>query len=269
MNLNSPMNGKVARESRERTRARVKRTFDSFEPDNVFNWGLDLRRNQLYLNGVDRGYEIGPEGAEPGVDFVMATNFTKGLNLCQMVNPGKPVLVHMSTCGGDWNFGMHIYDAIKAATSPVTIVNYTHARSMSSIILQAADWRVMMPNSHFMFHDGQYQGGGTVKEARSDFKFYDEVGGKTMLRIYAEQMKRKGEFAGKSFEEIEGWLRDQMDKHENVYKTAEETVSLGLADEIFQGWNSYLDMRTHHPKIPLNARPKRRATKKSSTRSRR
>ena len=42
---------------------------------------------------------------------------------------------------------MAIFDAIKICRSHVTILVYGQAESMSSIILQAADKRIMMPNS--------------------------------------------------------------------------------------------------------------------------
>jgi len=253
--------------TRAKGNGKMERALESTELHYVHERDLDLRHNEVYLGGVDRGYELGPEGTEPGVDFVMANRFTKNLNLAQLTNKGIPLLIHMSTCGGDWNFGMQIYDAIKASKShPVTIINYTHARSMSSLILQAADWRVMMPHSHFMFHDGSFGDSGTVKEVRSGFEFYDKVGGSTMLRIYAEQMQRKGEMAGKSFKKIETWLRKKMDKHENVYLTAEEAIRWGFADEIFQGWEHYRDNRTNLPKIPTKLKVK---VKKNSSRARR
>ena len=236
--------------NRGKKEGRLERTFDSGEMDRVFINGLDLRHNQIYLNGVDRGYEVAFETDEPGVDFVMATQFTKNLNLCSSRNPRKPILVHMSTCGGDWNFGMQIYDAIKACESPITIVNYTHARSMSSIILQAADWRIMMPNSHFMFHQGTYGNYGTLKQVTSDLEFYSKVGTRTMLDIYTDSMKKKGEMKEKSRKEIADWLTEQMDKKEDVFLTSGEAVNYGFADEIFQGWKNYLDERTGNPIVP-------------------
>ena len=48
---------------------------------------------------------------------------------------------------------MAIYDAIQACKSYVTI-GYGQAESMSGIILQAADNRLMSPHSHFMAHFG-------------------------------------------------------------------------------------------------------------------
>jgi ATP-dependent protease ClpP protease subunit len=153
-------------------------------------------------------------------------------------NPEKPIVIHMKTCGGLWEEGMAIYDAIKACPSKVTILNYTHARSMSSIIFQAADKRVMMPHSHFMFHDGTYGIEGTVKQVRSAIEF-DKHNERVMLDIYADKMNEKGEMAGKGITKIKKWLREQMDKKEDVFLQAEKTVEFGLADEIFDyDWSS-------------------------------
>lgn len=198
----------------------------------LHEFDVDLISNHIYLMGVDRGYEITQDGAEPGIDYVIAKRFIKNINMCMRVNPNKPILIHMKTCGGLWEEGMAIYDAIKSCPSPVIILNYTHARSMSSIILQAADKRVMMPNSHFMFHDGTYGIDGTVKQVRSSLEF-DRINSITMLNIYAEKMNEKGEFKGKGLVKIRKWLRDQMDKKEDVFLSSQKAVDLGFADEIF------------------------------------
>ncbi len=192
---------------------------------------IDLISNHIYLTGVDRGYDIsGIE--EAGVEHVMASRFIKNINICMRTNPDKPIVVHMKSCGGDWNEGMAIYDAIKTCPSRVVILNYTHARSMTSLIFQAADKRVMMPHSHFMFHDGDYAVAGTVKQVKSNIEF-DKTNEYEMLNIYAEKMNEKGSMAGHGLIKIKGWLRKQMDKKEDVFLTAKEAVKLGLADAIF------------------------------------
>ena len=239
---------------RSKKPSRLERTFDSGEMDRIFTNGLDLRHNQIYLNGIDRGYDLESKMDEPGVDFIMASQLIKNINLCSSRNPGKPILIHMSTCGGEFVFGMQIYDAIKACESPITIVNYTHARSMSSMILQAADWRVMMPHSHFMFHQGEYGDYGTLKQVTSNLEFYNREGTRIMLDIYTDAMKRKGLMKDKSRKEIADWLIEQMDKKEDVFLTAEEAVQYGFADEIFQGWKNYLDERTKNPIIPKTSK---------------
>lgn len=204
----------------------------------MHEFDVDLESNHIYLMGVDRGYEVVPDISEPGIEFVISNRFIRNINLCMRVNPGKPIVIHMKTCGGIWEEGMAIYDAIKACPSQVTILNYTHARSMSSLIFQAADKRVMMPNSYFMFHDGTYELGGTYKQAKSTMDF-DKRTETTMLGIYAEKMAESGSMKGQSISKIKKWLRYQMDKKEDVFLTADETVKLGLADEIFNyDWTS-------------------------------
>jgi ATP-dependent protease ClpP protease subunit len=198
----------------------------------LHNYDVDLKSNHIYLMGVDRGYEVNPGTEEPGVEFIMASRFIKNINICMRVNQDKPIIIHMKTCGGDWQEGMAIYDAIKSCPSRVIILNYTHARSMSSIIFQAADKRIMMPNSYFMLHDGTYGIEGTVKQVKSAVKF-EERTEKTMLEIYATSMAENGAMAGKDKIKIKKWLRNQMDSDEDVYLTAEQAVFFGLADAVF------------------------------------
>jgi ATP-dependent protease ClpP protease subunit len=198
----------------------------------LHNYDVDLKSNHIYLMGVDRGYEVNSGTEEPGVEFLMANRFIKNINICMRVNQDKPIIIHMKTCGGDWQEGMAIYDAIKSCPSRVIILNYTHARSMSSIIFQAADKRIMMPNSYFMLHDGTYGIEGTVKQVKSAVKF-EERTEKTMLEIYATSMGENGAMAGKDKNKIKKWLRSQMDSEEDVYLTAEQAVFFGLADAVF------------------------------------
>lgn len=203
----------------------------------IQEYDVDLVSNHIYLMGIDRGYDVSGID-EPGIEHLISKRLIKNINICMRANPGKPIVIHMKTCGGLWEEGIAIYDIIKSCPSKVTILNYTHARSMSSIIFQAADKRVMMPHSHFMFHDGTYGIEGTVKMVRSAIEF-DKKNDATMINIYAEQMKEKGKFKGDNIMKIKKWLRDQMDKKEDVYLTSEETVKLGLADEIFDyDWSS-------------------------------
>lgn len=195
---------------------------------------IDLISNHIYLFGIESYiYGAGSDATnEPGVEYVLANRFIRNLNMCMRRNPETPLVIHMKTCGGDWTEGMAIFDSIKAFPWPVTIINYTHARSMSSLIFQACNKRVMMPNSYFLFHDGTFGIEGTVKQVRSAVKF-DRLSEKVMLGIYSKAMQQQGEFAGKSLKSIEKWLRNRMNQEEDVYITADEAVKYGLADEIF------------------------------------
>jgi ATP-dependent protease ClpP protease subunit len=194
--------------------------------------GVNVPMNEVYLT-PDVSMSAGME-EEPGVDWSMSNTFIKNLRLCMQSNPNEPLLVHSKTCGGDFVEGMAIFDMLISYPYSTTILNYTHARSMSSLIFQSATKRVMMPHSHFMFHDGSYGDYGNMKTVRSGMEFYEKVGG-VMLDIYAYRMKNKGKYSHCPVEEIKKILREEMDKKDDVYLTATETVEWGLADEIFDG----------------------------------
>lgn len=215
----------------------------------VHEYDIDPDGLNVFLVG-EPGYNVGvpaEEGGanEPGVEYQMSTKFIKNLHIAmrngvRTANKKKgerkyqPIVIHMKTCGGDWQEGMAIYDTIRTCPNPTTILCYTHARSMSSIILQAANKRIMMPHSYFMFHQGDAVVGGTIKQVQSLVEFSrrdDEI----MLNIYADQMKRNGRFKNSSRKTIKEWLVRQMNRKEDVYLTAKEAVDYGLADEIFDG----------------------------------
>lgn len=199
---------------------------------------LDLQSNHIYLMSIDRGYDMGTM-EEPGIDYLIANRFIKNINVAMRVNSEKPLLIHQKTCGGSWVEGIAIYDTIKSFPWPVTILNYTHARSMSSLIFQAGNKRVMMPNSYFMLHDGTWGVDGTLKQINSAMAFDRRTADKIMMGIYVKAMKRNGKLQHKTEPQIEKWLRDRMDKEEDVYFTAQEAVEYGLADQIFDSdWKS-------------------------------
>ena len=110
---------------------------------------------------------------------------------------------------------------------------------MSSIIFQAADKRVMMPHSSFMFHEGTLTMDGTRKQVKHWMKWNDK-NDHIMFDIYIKKMREKGKFSRWSKKRIKDMLIDSMNKKEDVFLTAEETVHWGLADEIF-GANGLYD----------------------------
>ena len=113
--------------------------------EDLHNFSIDVQAREVYLNS-----HIADCEEESGVDWRMATKFNKNIRLLT-TGPlrEQPVLIHMHTVGGNWEDGLAIYDIIKSCTSThITIIAYAHARSMSSIIFQAADTRIFMPNAH-------------------------------------------------------------------------------------------------------------------------
>lgn len=201
--------------------------------EQIHDHGLDYQGNQIYLFPHD-------EDDDQGVESRMANKFIKNMTLL-MAKSRQPILVHMQSEGGDWAPGMAIYDIIKHCPNQVTILNYSSASSMSSVIFQAADNRVMMPNSHFMFHYGS----GSLNDANhKSFRAYVKEADRNivqMLDVYAEAMKSSShsEVSEWSITKIKRWLIDKCDRREDVFLSPEDTVKYGLADSIFTGdWES-------------------------------
>lgn len=205
----------------------------------MHHFDIDPQQRIVYLMGVEDHPD--EEWPEPGIEYRTSNRFIRNINLLSSMDEEQPILVCMKSCGGDWCEGMAIYDAITAASNPVTILSYTHARSMTSIILQAANKRVLMPYSSFMFHEGTYGDYGTVKSVRSAFEF-SKISNEQMLDIYVDVMKSapNGKARNWSRKRIREWLIDQMNQKEEVYMVAEEAVAWGFADEIFNGWPALL-----------------------------
>ena len=208
--------------------------------EQIQTYNLDLINNQIYLFG-EESY-ISPEtnpnepSNEPGVEFSMANRFMKNLQLCLHFNPKKTLIIQMKTCGGDWQEGIAIYDAIKAYPNPVVIVSETHARSMSSLILQAASVRYLLQNSVFMFHYGAYGDTGEAKTVWHTMKFHHNSSNSTMLDIYVASMLKGPKFQGWSNKKCRNLLKAKMNSKGDVYLTAQEALEWGFADKILESW---------------------------------
>ncbi len=210
------------------------------------DWYIDAWGFELFLFGeTEAGHEL-LDGNEPGVEFQMANRLIKNIIELQDKNPTRPILIHMKSCGGFWEQGMAIYEAIRFCKNPVTILNYTHARSMTSMIFQAADKRIMMPHSYFMIHEGTESHSGTYKQVKSALK-QSEKAKEIMMDIYVDTLKNRGrKFARSRPENIRKMLQEQMNEHEDVYLTAEQAVAAGFADSIFDG--NWENLCKHYPR---------------------
>jgi len=133
--------------------------------ESIHNQNIDLKQREIYLHG-----HHGPFEDDPGVEYRMATTFIKNLRYLDYLK-NEPILIHMHSLGGNWGDGMAIYDAITLSRSYVTILAYGQAESMSSIVLQAADQRVMMPNAYFMCHYGSSGNSGSYLDTQNWAKF--------------------------------------------------------------------------------------------------
>jgi len=202
----------------------------------IHDHGVDTVNFIIYVQGIEENpYD---DYVCSGVDYRMANRLIKNLDILNGIDKNQPIIISMKSDGGDWAEGMAMYDAILATSNPVTILNYAEATSMSSIILQAANKRVMLPHSSFMYHEGSTFLGGTIKQVRSSTEF-NKNGDLQMLQIYEDCLKRSdGEASKWSRKRIREHVLGEMNNKEEVYLTAAEAVKIGFADEVFTDWDS-------------------------------
>lgn len=178
------------------------------------------------------------DDANPGVEYRMSVNFLKNIRTLEMLNQ-EPITIHMHSIGGEWADGMAIYDAIRMCKSKTTIIAYGQAESMSSIILQAPNYRCMTPNSYFMSHFGSSGIHGEYRNVQNWVQFEKRICD-TMFNIYTERCV-KGKYFKEKYgsrpdpEKVKTYLYRKL-KSGDWYIDAEEAVYYGFADKIIKGW---------------------------------
>lgn len=185
--------------------------------DRYFEYGIYPQKRTLYLGSTN-------EEEDTGTDHKMFEYFLKGLTYLDAQNK-KSITIYMNNLGGDWYHGMGIYDAIRACGCHITIISYGYACSMGSIILQAADTRIIAPHCVVMIHDGTDFISGTQKAVENWAKHGRDTR-KRMYEIYLERMKlAKPRLTLKKIEEICA--------HDTIY-SAHQAVTMGLADWVME-----------------------------------
>ena len=185
----------------------------------IHNHHINHLTREIYLHGYVDADE------EPGVDYRMATSFIKNLHILGLQN-SQNVLVHMHTIGGNWSDGMAIFNSIRLSSAPITIVGYAQASSMSGIVFQAADKRVLMPDCEIMIHHGSLALDDSTMAVKSAVD-QNEKCCRRMLQIFAERA-----VAGAYFKERKYTVRKAMKQNSDWYLMPEEAVYYGFADGI-------------------------------------
>lgn len=196
----------------------MSRKFSKDDIDRLHDYGIHIPTRTLYM-----GSEFSePDGSESGTESKMAEKLIKNLHILDAQSSDEITII-MNNLGGSVIHGMAIFDAIKKCRSHVTIRVYGHVMSMGSIILQAADKRILSPHSIMMVHHGWENVEGHVKSVRNwtDFgKKYDMI----LNKIYLDRIREKNkDFTIKKL--------DKMLDFDTILLPS-EAVQLGLADEV-------------------------------------
>lgn len=194
----------------------------------IHHFGLDVTQREIYLHS-----HISSEDGDAGVDFRIVPQFLKNIRMLDSISH-EPILIHMSLTGGDWSAGMAIFDSIEMCRSHVTVVVYGQAESMSTIILQAADSRIMTPSAWFMVHYGSTAESGTYLDVHNAIKLDKKIC-EDMLDIYSDVCLKgeyfKDKYTDPNHEKVKNYLKRKF-KDGDWYLTSEEAVYYGFADSV-------------------------------------
>jgi ATP-dependent protease ClpP protease subunit len=196
----------------------------------IHNYGTSLTSREIFLHNF-----YGSEESNPGVEYRMANTFLKNITILNNKS-NENITIHMHSIGGEWSDGMVIFDSITMSKAKISIIVYGQAESMSSIILQAADERIMTTNSYFMPHYGSTSISGEYHNVHNWIKFEEHICN-TMFDIYSKRCYKghyfKEKYGGKkdSIPKVKSWLKRKL-KDGDWYMNAEDCVYYGFADRL-------------------------------------
>jgi ATP-dependent protease ClpP protease subunit len=194
--------------------------------DNIHIYGIDIPNREIYLHSY---FDDCDEG---GVNYKSAIIFEKNLRYLNLLSL-EPILVHMHMPGGDWQDCLGIYDAIKNSKARVVILAYAKVESSSTVLLQAANLRILTPNTNFLIHYGSISVDNEHKAALSMVQWSEKESDK-MIDIFTERCM------GSKICKEKNWKKMMAKKHiitqlatkRDWILTAEEAVDYGFADGV-------------------------------------
>lgn len=193
----------------------------------IHDYNIDIDNREIYLHSYfSEGFD------ESGVDYRSAIIFEKNLRYLNLMSL-EPILIHMHLPGGDWQDCLGIYDAIKASKSKIIIVASAKVESSSTVLLQAADLRILTANTNFLVHYGSISVDNEHKAALSMVQWSEKESEK-MIDIFTEKCMNS------SISKEKNWKKMMARKHivsqlatkRDWILTAEEAVRYGFADGI-------------------------------------
>jgi len=192
----------------------------------IHNFNIDVDNREIYLHSYLA------EEEEAGVDYRSAITFEKNLRYLNTISL-DPIIVHMHLPGGDWQDCLGIYDNIKNSKSPIGIVAYAKVESSSSVLLQAADLRILSENTNFLVHYGSISVDNEHKAALSMVQWSEKESEK-MIDIFTERCMNSKICKEKNWKKMMArkHIVTQLATKRDWILTADEAVNYGFADGV-------------------------------------
>jgi ATP-dependent protease ClpP protease subunit len=207
----------------------MRKTKDIIEQDifTIHQYNLDILNREIYLHSYVT------ENDEPGVDYRCAVTFEKNLRYLNLIS-NEPILVHMHLPGGEWQDCLGMYDAIKFSKSKIIILAYAKAESSSSVLLQSACLRILMPNTNVLIHYGFLSLDGEHSKAAVSSVQWNEQECDKMIDIFADRCMESRIAKEKNWKKMmaKKHIVSQLASKCDWILTAPEAVEYGFADGV-------------------------------------
>jgi ATP-dependent Clp endopeptidase proteolytic subunit ClpP len=143
--------------------------------------------------------------------------------------PGRDIHIILNSPGGEVTHGLAIYDflmELRARGHKITITVEGEAASMASVILQAADVRLIGPFSWIMIHEVASVEFGKVADMEDQLQTTKRMQDQ-LVRILSERSLQSNDGEGLTVEAIKAtWHK------KDIWMTAEEALAYHLVDAI-------------------------------------
>ena len=144
----------------------------------------------------------------------------------EMENPDADISLYINSPGGSVTAGMAIYDTMNYIKCNVRTVVIGMAASMAAFLLMAGEKgkRLALPNSEVMIHQplGGASGQATDVAIRAEW----------LLKTKEKMTRLMAEMSGQDIEKV------KQDVERDYFMSAEDALSYGIIDEIYQPRNA-------------------------------
>jgi ATP-dependent protease ClpP protease subunit len=197
----------------------------------LHNQNISVKNREIFLHAYIGDYE-----EEPGVDYRSAVIFEKNMRYLNLLS-NDPILIHMHMPGGDWEDCLGIYDTIQSSRSKTIILAYGKVQSASSVIFQAPDLRILMPNVTMLIHYGNISLDREHSKAAASSVKWHEIECDKMIDIFTERCIQGDMAKNKNWKRMiaKKHIQSQLANRCDWILTAEDAIEYNFADGILGG----------------------------------
>lgn len=199
--------------------------------NDVHEHGCLIDSREIFLHSY-----VSSTDDDPGIDYRMVVNVQENLRFLETISY-DPILIHLFSEGGHINYTLAIYDSIRQCNSHVVILGYGCIASGGTVILQAADTRLLMPHACFMIHYGDAEVSINTTAAISFIERL-KLDLDLMLNIYVQKCKDCAFFSNQTSAEVKKFFERKMKESSDFYMSSSEALTYGFIDNIV-GDDSY------------------------------